>query len=294
MFFTAHFQNAYVTHDYEKAKELLSKRFGLKDWLDIDADMELKTPEGVKASTCKVGLAWQGGHQIELIQPLTGYSDHYDAFLPDDTSDPTPRFHHVCVRRDDLDAMRKEIEEKLEREVSEFEFASYLMYPKVFTEFATVAETYGPVSALPTPIYFYGLKPEDEVFVEIERGKTLVIRNLAVGEPDEKGMVTVFFELNGQPRRIKVPDRAHGATGGAVRRKAEAGNEAHVGAPMPGVVSTVSVAAGDKVSAGDVLLSIEAMKMETAIHAERDGTIAEVAVKPGDQLDAKDLLIAYE
>ena len=111
MFFTAHFQNAYVTHDYEKAKELLSKRFGLKDWLDIDADMELKTPKGTKAATCKVGLVWQGGHQIELIQPLTGYSDHYDAFLPEDTSDPTPRFHHVCVRRDDLDAMRKEIEE---------------------------------------------------------------------------------------------------------------------------------------------------------------------------------------
>ena len=106
-------------------------------------------------------------------------------------------------------------------------------------------------------------------------------------------MVTVFFELNGQPRRVKVPDRAHGASAAKARRKAEAGNEAHVGAPMPGVVSTLAVAAGQAVKAGDVLLSIEAMKMETALHAERDGTVAEVLVKAGDQIDAKDLLVVF-
>ena len=193
----------------------------------------------------------------------------------------------------DLDAERKEIETKLEREISENEFASYLMYPKVFTDFALASETYGPVSMLPTPAYFYGIPVGGELFVEIEKGKTLVVQNLAQGEPDDKGMVTVFFELNGQPRRVKVPDRAHGASGSAVRRKAEVGNEAHVGAPMPGVVSTVAVAAGQEVTAGDVLVSIEAMKMETAIHAERDGTLAEVLVKAGDQIDAKDLLVVY-
>jgi pyruvate carboxylase len=193
----------------------------------------------------------------------------------------------------DLEAERKEIETKLEREVSENEFASYLMYPKVFTDFALATETYGPVSMLPTPAYFYGIPVGGELFVEIEKGKTLVIQNLAQGEPDDKGMVTVFFELNGQPRRVKVPDRAHGASGSAARRKAEAGNDAHVAAPMPGVISTVAVAAGQEVTAGDVLVSIEAMKMETAIHAERDGTLAEVLVKTGDQIDAKDLLVVY-
>ncbi|RUU84384.1 pyruvate carboxylase, partial [Mesorhizobium sp. M7A.T.Ca.TU.009.01.1.2] len=193
----------------------------------------------------------------------------------------------------DLKANRKEIEEKLERKLSEFEFASWLMYPKVFTDFAGAQETYGPVSVLPTPTYFYGMKPEDEIFVDIEKGKTLVVRCLAIGDVDEKGMVTVFFELNGQPRRVKVPDRAHGASAAKARRKAEPGNEAHVGAPMPGVVSALSVAAGQAVKAGDVLLSIEAMKMETALHAERDGTVAEVLVKAGDQIDAKDLLIAF-
>ncbi|MDR7221452.1 pyruvate carboxylase [Aminobacter aminovorans] len=193
----------------------------------------------------------------------------------------------------DLKANRKEIETKLGRKLSEDEFASWLMYPKVFTDFVGAQENYGPVSVLPTPVYFYGMKPEDEVFVDIEKGKTLVIRCLAVGDVDEKGMVTVFFEINGQPRRIKVPDRAHGASASKARRKAEAGNDAHVGAPMPGVVSTLAVSAGQPIKAGDVLLSIEAMKMETALHAERDGTIAEVLVRAGDQIDAKDLLVVY-
>ncbi|HWD12463.1 pyruvate carboxylase [Pseudochrobactrum sp. sp1633] len=192
----------------------------------------------------------------------------------------------------DLEAERQEIETKLERKISDQEFASYLMYPKVFTDFAGAQTLYGPTSVLPTPVYFYGLAQEQEVFVEIERGKTLVIRNQAVGDVDDQGMVTVFFELNGQPRRIKVPDRARGAGKGA-RRKAELNNEAHIGAPMPGIVSTVAVVSGQSVKAGDVLLSIEAMKMETALHAERDGVLAEVLVRAGDQIDAKDLLVTY-
>ncbi|MBZ9820658.1 pyruvate carboxylase [Mesorhizobium sp. CA4] len=194
----------------------------------------------------------------------------------------------------DLKASRKDIEGKLDRKLSEYEFASWLMYPKVFTDFAAAQETYGPVSVLPTPTYFYGMKPEDEIFLDIEKGKTLVVRCQAFGDVDDKGMVTVFFELNGQPRRVKVPDRAHGASAAKARRKAEPGNEAHVGAPMPGVVSALAVAAGQAVKAGDVLLSIEAMKMETALHAERDGEVAEVLVKAGDQIDAKDLLIAFK
>jgi pyruvate carboxylase len=203
---------------------------------------------------------------------------------------PTTARPGSLLRAADLAGSRKEIEEKLGRTLGEYEFASWLMYPKVFSDFAAASEIYGPVSVLPTPTYFYGMKAEDEIFVDIEKGKTLVIRCLAIGEVDDKGMVT---ELNGQPRRVKVPDRAHGASNGKARRKAEPGNDAHVGAPMPGVVSTLGVAAGQPVKAGDILLSIEAMKMETALHAERDGTIAEVLVKAGDQIDAKDLLVVY-
>ena len=165
------------------------------------------------------------------------------------------------------------------------------MYPKVHVDFAKAADTYGPVEVLPTPVFFYGLPVGQEIFVELEQGKTLVVRNQAVGETDEEGFARVFFELNGQPRMAKVPDRRHGAAGKAARRKAEEGNPSHVAAPMPGVVATLAVAPGQAVKAGDVILSIEAMKMETALHAEHDGTVAEVLVRAGDQIDAKDLLV---
>ncbi len=167
------------------------------------------------------------------------------------------------------------------------------MYPKVFTDFALAAETYGPVSTLPTANYFYGIGTEEEILVDLEPGKTLVVRCLGTADTDEKGRRTVFFELNGQPRRVKVPDRSKAGGAGASRPKAEAGNPAHVAAPMPGVVSTLAVQPGQAVKAGDILLSIEAMKMETALHAERDGTIAAVHVRSGDQIDAKDLLVVF-
>ncbi len=193
----------------------------------------------------------------------------------------------------DLEAERAAAAEKTGGAVDDRALASYLMYPKVYVDFARAADTYGPVEVLPTPVFFYGLPVGQEIFVELEQGKTLVLRNQAMGETDEEGFARVFFELNGQPRMAKVPDRRHGAAGKAARRKAEEGNPAHVAAPMPGVVATLAVASGQAVKAGDVILSIEAMKMETALHAERDGTVAEVLVRAGDQIDAKDLLVVF-
>ncbi len=132
---------------------------------------------------------------------------------------------------------------------------------------------------LPTRTFFYGMEPGEEISAEIDPGKTLEIRLQAVGETNEDGEVKVFFELNGQPRVIRVPDRrVKGAA--AARPKAEPGNPNHIGAPMPGAVATVAVKAGQKVSQGDLLLTIEAMKMETGIHAERDATVKAVHVSP--------------
>lgn len=194
----------------------------------------------------------------------------------------------------DLEAERAQIAAKVGGTISDRDLASYLMYPKVFTDFARAYDTYGPVSTLPTPVYFYGLQPGEEILVDLEPGKTMVVRCQAIGEPDEEGQVRVFFELNGQPRIVRVPDRNAGAGARAARRKAEEGNVAHVAAPMPGVVATLAVKPGQAVSAGDVLLSIEAMKMETVLHAERDGKIAEVLVSAGSPIDAKDLLVVFE
>ena len=178
-------------------------------------------------------------------------------------------------------------------EIDDLRLASYLMYPKVFADFTRSQDSYGPTAVLPTPVYFYGLTQGQEIFVEIERGKQMVINYLGRAETNEKGQVRVFFDLNGQPRTITVPDRLRVGEV-KVRPKAALGDIKQVGAPMPGVVSGVTVAAGQQVTAGDVLLSIEAMKMETALHAEADGVVAEVLVKQGDQIDSNDLLVRFE
>jgi pyruvate carboxylase len=193
----------------------------------------------------------------------------------------------------DLQVERETAAKAIDGEVDEYRLASYLMYPKVFTEFMRTQDVFGPTEVLPTPVYFYGLVQGQEIFIEIEKGKQLVLSYLGRAETNEKGQVRVFFDLNGQPRTITVPDRARVGEV-KMRAKAALGDARQVGAPMPGVISGVSVAAGQKVTAGDVLLSIEAMKMETAIHAEADGVIAEMLVKQGDQIDSKDLLVRFE
>ena len=194
----------------------------------------------------------------------------------------------------DLEATREQLSAELEgMAVDDEDLNGYLMYPKVFLDYMGRHRMYGPVRALPTKTFFYGMEPGEEITAEIDPGKTLEIRLQAVGETTEEGVVRVFFELNGQPRVIRVPNRMVTSTAQA-RPKAEAGNADHIGAPMPGVVASVAVQAGQKVNAGDLLLTIEAMKMETGLHAERDAVVKAMHVQPGGQIDAKDLLVELE
>ncbi len=190
----------------------------------------------------------------------------------------------------DLDAEREKLEAEFGQSFDDEDLNGYLMYPKVFSDYTSRHADYGPVRTLPTNTFFYGMEPGDEIEAEIDPGVSLVIRLQAVGETNDEGEVRVFFELNGQPRTIRVPNRRVAAVS-AKRPKAEMGNVDHIGAPMPGVVASVAVQAGAHVAAGDLLLTIEAMKMETGIHADRDADIAAIHVRPGDQIDAKDLLV---
>ena len=194
----------------------------------------------------------------------------------------------------DLEKVRAEVSAELEgKEVDDEDLAGYLMYPKVFMDYMGRHRQYGPVRTLPTKTFFYGMEPGEEISAEIDPGKTLEIRLQAIGETDENGDVKVFFELNGQPRVIRVPNRMVKSAAQA-RPKAEPGNPGHIGAPMPGVVASIGVQPGQKLAAGDLVLTIEAMKMETGIHAERDGVVKAVHVTPGAQIDAKDLLVELE
>ncbi|HXQ64913.1 MAG TPA: pyruvate carboxylase [Steroidobacteraceae bacterium] len=190
----------------------------------------------------------------------------------------------------DLAVARAAAAKQIGRAISDRELASYLMYPKLFIEYANDRSRYGDVSVLPTPTFFYGMEVGEELSVDLERGKTLIVRLVATSEAHDDATRTVFFELNGQPRSVRVPDRSTVAKRPPTR-KAEIGDPNQVGAPMPGSVVTVSVRSGQKVARGEALVTLEAMKMEAAVRAERDAEVAEVLVRPGQHVEAKDLLL---
>ncbi|MEW6292050.1 MAG: pyruvate carboxylase [Pseudomonadota bacterium] len=192
----------------------------------------------------------------------------------------------------DLEAKRVEAEKATGRRIDDNDLASYLMYPKVFRDYATHRTHYSDVSLLPTPAFFYGLQQNEEITVDLERGKNLIISQQGTAGPDEEGMVKVFFELNGQSRVIRVPKA--GLANPKAKPQAEDGNPRHVGAPMPGTIATVAAQVGQKVAKGDPLVSIEAMKMETMLTAERAGVVKAIHCRHGEAVNAKDLLVEFE
>ena len=193
----------------------------------------------------------------------------------------------------DLAAERREAERKARRSISENELASYLMYPQVFLDYAAHRRKFADVSVLPTPEFFYGPEPDREFEIELEPGKTLLVTCLAVGEPDSDGYRTVFFELNGQPRTVRIADRAL-ARAGAARRKADDAMPGQTGAPMPGLIVGVTVVPGQKVVGGDPLFTIEAMKMESTVYAEIAGVIEEIVAGAGQRVETHDLVVVID
>jgi pyruvate carboxylase len=192
-----------------------------------------------------------------------------------------------------FDKAAEEIREFLQRVPNRREVLSYLLYPKVYREFVAHQQRYSDTSDLPTPVFFYGQMPGEEFALDIEPGKTLIVKFTNVGEPHSDGHRSVFFELNGQPRDVTVVDRnLEPAT--KSNPKADPADPKQVGAAMPGMVVTVAVQVGDQVAKGQKLLTLEAMKMEATIYAERDGKIGQVLVKAGTPVQTGDLLIAFE
>jgi len=207
----------------------------------------------------------------------------------------------------DLAAERARAEEILGHSLDDAQLASWLMYPKVYQDYSAHRRQFGDVAVLPTPVFFYGMALDDsadtaeagaeEISVDIEPGKTLVIRLLGQTPSREAGHSRLLFELNGQPRPVRVAQRSsgeHSNLGGKrPRAKAEAGNSAHVAAPMPGIVAQLAVRVGQRVQKGQALLSVEAMKMENAIAASRDGVVAAIHIAEGEAVQAQDLLLEY-
>jgi pyruvate carboxylase len=191
----------------------------------------------------------------------------------------------------DLEATRLELAEKLGRPVSEDDLYSHLMYPQVFADFLAFRARYDDLSGLPTPAFFYGLHIGEEIEIEIDTGKILIIKLISIGEADSAGRRALFYELNGMPRESSVVDESLKSVSTASRPKGESGNPAQGCAPMPGMVTEVAVAIGDQVKAGDKLVVLEAMKMLTTVSAGADGVVSEILVAQGERVDSDDLLV---
>jgi pyruvate carboxylase len=194
----------------------------------------------------------------------------------------------------DLEITRSELTAKLGRPANDDDLYSHLMYPQVFADFTAFRAKYDDLSGLPTPAFFYGLQIGEEIEIEIETGKTLIIKLISIGEADSAGRRALFYELNGSPRESIVVDNSLKSTSTAARIKGEIGNPAHVCAPMPGMVTEVAVSPGQVVKTGDKLIILEAMKMLTTVSASADGIMSEILVKKGEQVDSDDLLAKLE
>jgi pyruvate carboxylase len=195
----------------------------------------------------------------------------------------------------DLALERVKAEVAIGRALTDYELASYLMYPKVFEAFAKHQDQFGDVSTIPTTAYFYGLQDHEEIAVSIEQGKTLHLRIEGRTPADADGQCRLFFELNGQPRLIRTlerPQQGVGVASNVLALQAEEGNVHHIASTMPGCIARIAVKVGDRVEKGTVLASVEAMKMESAVCAETQGVVSHIHIQLGDTVKAKQLMFA--
>ncbi len=193
----------------------------------------------------------------------------------------------------DFEAARQLVEKKTGQKLTKAETLSYLLYPDVYLKFVKERQQYSTLEVLPTPQFFYGMQPGEEVTIDLEEGKTLMVKLLTVGNPRPDGFRTIFFELNGLPREVDVRDDSLQVKE-EVRPKADPNNDSHVGAPIPGMVSGIAVELNQAVAKGEKLLVMEAMKMQTTVYAPKAGRVTERYVSPGSQVEAKDLMLVIE
>ena len=225
-----------------------------------------------------------------LGQPKGGFPEKIQRKIIGDREARTDR-PGTYAKAVDLGETREQLARSLDlNSVPEDALWEHLMYPEVHAAFFKHLLDYDNVSVLPTPAFFYGLEIGEEISVEIEEGKTLIIKLITIGEADKDGFRNVTFELNGRAREARILDTSVQAES-APRRKANPADPKEIGAPIPGVVGSINVSVGHKVEKGEKLATLEAMKMQTSLYAQADGTIEEICVHVGESVDSKDLIL---
>jgi len=257
---------------------LMSREMRPKDILKLDVHNDLALPNSV-VEMFKGALGVPPGGWPKKLQAIILRGAKPDSGRPSANLAPV-----------DMPLAKQTLEKKLARPVRTDELLSSLLYPDVFATFESFRKTYSDVSVLPTPAFFYGLRPEEEITIEIEAGKTLIVRFLTVGEPHPDGTRTLFFELNGQAREIRVRDTSLKVVG-RTHPKADPADSGQVPAPTSGVVTGITVQVNQTVQRGEKLMTLEAMKMQSNIYAPIGGRIAKILVSANQNVEAKDLLL---
>lgn len=225
-------------------------------------------------------------------QPYGGFPEEIQKVILKDRQAITVRPGEL-LEPVDFEQLREELFHKLNRPVSSHETLAYALYPKVFDEYSIMEKKFGDVSVLDTPTFLYGMRLGEEIEVEIEKGKTLIIKMVSISEPHSDGNRVIYFELNGQPREVIIQDMTV-ESDITQKQKADVTNPNHIGATMPGTVLKVVIANGSRVKRGDHLLITEAMKMETTVQAPYNGVVKEIHVVAGTAIATGDLLIEME
>ncbi len=226
-----------------------------------------------------------------LGQPYQGFpKDLQDVILKGReaiTNRPGENMHDV-----DFKSLQEELYKEVDRQITSHDLLSYALYPKVYMDFERFRQQFGDVTVLDTATFFYGLRLGEEIEVEIEQGKTLIVKLISISKPQDNGTRIVYFELNGQPREVNIKDQ-NVAASVMERPKVDKKNANQIGASMPGTVIKTLVVDGEKVKKGDHLMITEAMKMETTVQAPFDGEVKSIHVADGDAIATGDLLIEF-
>lgn len=229
----------------------------------------------------------------ELGQPYGGFPEKLQQIVLKGekpfTDRPNAHLEPIDFERE-FEEFRQTFNEGMDHEINITDFLSYKLYPKVFTDYYNHHVKYGSVMNIPTRNFFYGMEPGEEIIVELDRGKTLLIELVSIGEANEDGMAKIFFKVNGQTRDIEVQDRSVKVEK-VVHKKVDKNDRKQVGAPLQGSLSSIMVEVGDKVEKNQPLFVIEAMKMETTITANASGEVAEILLPQGSMVFADDLVL---
>jgi pyruvate carboxylase len=227
-----------------------------------------------------------------LGQPYGGFPEELQRVILKDKQPITVRPGELLPEVD-FSALKEKLSKEIGRVATDLDCLAYALYPKVYVDYTKKVDQFGDISVLDTPTFFYGMRLGEEIEVEIEKGKTLIVKLVSIGQPQANGTRVVYFELNGQPRETVVKDESIKVTV-AAKIKADPTNETHIAATMPGTVVKVIVEKGEKVDRGDHLIITEAMKMETTVQAPFSGIIKDIYVKNGEAIQTGDLLIEIE